>query len=80
MFRRGEEPPEREGWDLQSEVLALADVASTLGRPVGSLRRHLRLRQWDRIPRPAGRVGLTNYWWRADVERWLESDRHPAAG
>ena len=76
-FRRGEEPPQREAWELQGQVLVLADVARTLERPVGSLRRYVRFQRWDRMPRPAGRVGGTNYWWRADVERWPENAGAP---
>lgn len=77
-FRDGKPFPEREPEELDGEVINREELAALLSRSPRTLGRSIGTARWDLVPEPAGRIGPIPYWWREDVEQWLEkktSDR-----
>lgn len=71
----GKEVPERDPVELQHQYLARREVVELLDANVDTVKAWLRLRRWDKVPRPAATFERFSYWRRADVERWLARRR-----
>ena len=54
------------------------EMAGLIGVKVNAVRTYIHQKHWGRVLKPAGQVGRTHYWWRKDVERWLEERERQA--
>jgi len=77
-YRDKERVPRRRELALQEKVLDAPALASAMGIALDYLRTLLSRERWDRVPKPAGRVGQNHYWLRQDIKQWLPKP-NPAA-
>jgi hypothetical protein len=73
---KGEPFPKRKRGEMQGEVFDAERIARLCRLRRADL--HDALRRGRDAPRPAGRVSKRPYWWRAEVEAWLDERRRPA--
>ena len=76
-YRAKQPLPEREEGELQERLLASSDLAALLHLHIDSLRTLLSNND-PRVPPPSGRVGVSHYWVREEVEEWLVAQRGTA--
>ena len=67
-FAAGQDFPERKRGSVNSSLLLSKELAKKLGIDIDYLRTWLSLEDWTKAPKPDGKIGNANYWWRASAE------------
>lgn len=79
LYARGKRAPagyatKKEG-ELQAEILSRADLMLRLSMSGPALARQIRVRRWDQVPQPEGRIENRFWWWRASKVGAWERER-----
>ena len=74
-YRDGKPFPQRQEGSFQQSLVEMSEVAADLKVTIGTARTYVNRELWHLIPKPAGRVGQSRYWWRAEFEAWVKQ-RH----
>lgn len=76
---KGEPFPKRKRGEMQGEIFHTGDIVR-LCRITGRKPTEAIYKEYPDFPRPAGHVSKHPYWWRTDVETWLDERRRNEDG